>query len=59
MDNIRCPVFSSCHHNPTSAAKLIYFCRQHPLKFEVALETELVVAFLFSESEVIDTLYVW
>lgn len=42
----------------TLAAKPIYSCRQRPRKFEVALETELVVAFVFNESEVSDALYV-
>lgn len=63
VDNGGCPAFGSCRRRrrrrrPTLAAKLIYSCRQRPWKFEVALETELVVAFVFNESEVSDALYV-
>lgn len=54
-DNNCCPTFGSCHRNLTSTAKLIY--SWHPVLHIVALERKLVVAFLFSESEVIDALY--
>lgn len=52
------PVFGSWLHSPTFTAKLIYSRRQHLLEIEVALETKLIVAFLFNESKVTDALYV-